>query len=59
MDGRFTIDLDDFSPGFHTLNVVATSDDGEVDSADTIVFFVPEDLGEAVWWIFFTFISIV
>ena len=45
-NGAFAVDLDAFSPGPHTLNVVATSEDGEVDSADTITFIVPGPLGE-------------
>ncbi len=32
-DGVFSIDVDSFSPGPHTLNITATSSDGEVDTA--------------------------
>lgn len=46
VDGMFVIDLEDFSPGLHFLSVLGTSEDGDVDIADTIFFLVPEDLGE-------------
>ena len=45
VDGMFVIDLEDFSPGLHSLNVVGISEDGDVDSADIIFFTVPEPLG--------------
>ncbi len=32
-DGVFSIDVDSFSPGPHTLNITATSSDGEVDTS--------------------------
>ncbi len=44
-DGSFTIDLSSFSPGSHSLSILATSDDGEEDIADTILFDVSETLG--------------
>lgn len=45
-NGTFVIDLNDFSPGSHILNVVATSEDGDIDIADTILFVAPASLGE-------------
>ena len=44
-DGVFSIDVDSFSPGPHTLNITATSSDGEVDTA-FISFVIPVTLGE-------------
>ena len=44
-DGVFGIDVNSLSPGLHTLNITATSSDGEVDSA-FILFLVPDQLGE-------------
>ena len=44
-DGTFVIDLTSFSPGPHSLIVMATSDEGEMDTADTIRFSVPAPLG--------------
>lgn len=39
-DGTFVIDLTAFSLGSHSLRIVATSDEGEVAMADTIIFSV-------------------
>ena len=44
-DGVFSIDVDSFSPGPHTLNITATSSDGEVDTA-FISFVISATLGK-------------
>ena len=44
-DGVFGIDVNSLSPGLHTLNITATSSDGEIDTA-FISFVVPNNLGE-------------
>ncbi len=45
VDGVFSIDVDSFSPGPHTLNITATSSDGEVDTA-FISFVISATIGE-------------
>ena len=40
VNGSFVFDLSDFGPGSHSLDIMATSDEGEIDFADTIFFSV-------------------
>lgn len=44
-NGTLVIDLTSFDPGPHSLVVVAMSEEGEVDAAETIIFIVPETFG--------------
>ena len=46
-EGFFTIDLTTIAPGSHTLNVTATSDNGEQATAGTLNFTVPQRTGIA------------
>ena len=44
-DEIFSIDLNSFSPGDHSLSITAISDNGDQNTARTIVFTVPEAIG--------------
>ena len=44
VNGTFSVDGMSFTPGSHSLVVVATSDDGEMDTSDIITFTVATPL---------------
>ena len=46
VSGTFSVDLDEFSPGLHKLNIVGVAEDGQVSDVSPIEFNVVEPLGE-------------